>query len=87
MTLTLVQTAEFVSRWRRLRLSDGDLRALEALLLADPAAGKPMAGTSGLRKLRFAPPSWHTGKSGATRIAYAFFPQLDSVYLVTLYTK
>lgn len=70
-----------------MRLTDLDLRALEDLILANPAVGKPMAGTGGLRKMRFAPPSWHTGKSGATRVGYAWFPMVDTVYLIALYAK
>lgn len=41
-----------------------DLQALERILIANPDAGDVIPGTGGLRKLRFAPPSWHTGKRG-----------------------
>jgi hypothetical protein len=44
-------------------------------------------GTGGLRKLRFAPPSWHTGKRGATRVIYALIVPGEAVYLFTLYGK
>jgi hypothetical protein len=46
-----------------------------------------MSGTGGLRKLRFAPPSWHIGKSGATRVGYAHFPEHDAVFLIVIYSK
>ncbi|HTW93654.1 MAG TPA: hypothetical protein VMD30_02595 [Tepidisphaeraceae bacterium] len=87
MNLALIQVSEFVARWRRLRLNDEDLRALETQLLFRPDAGRPMEGTGGLRKLRFAPPSWHRGKSGAMRVAYVYFPKYERIYLITLYTK
>jgi hypothetical protein len=87
MRLTLAQTREFASQWRRLGLTDDDLRKLENLLLADPNVGKPMAGTGGLRKMRFSPPSWHTGKSGATRVGYSYFPVFETIYLIALYAK
>jgi len=87
MRLTLVQVASFASDWRRMRLTDDDLRALENLILTDPTRGKAMAGTGGLRKMRFAPPSRHVGKSGATRVGYAYFPMFETVYLIALYAK
>jgi hypothetical protein len=65
-----LQSATFVAEWRAARLDDDDLRALEALLLENPERGPVMSGTGGLRKLRYAPPSWHIGKSGATRVGY-----------------
>ena len=46
-----------------------------------------MKGTGGLRKVRFAPPSWHTGKSGATRVCYAHFPKYGRVYFVAIFGK
>src|SRR4051794_18541333 len=87
MRLTFIQLSAFVSRWRQYRLTDEDLQALEALLAADPAAGAVMAGTGGLRKARFAPPSWHVGNSGAMRGCYAHFPRAEAVYLFALYAK
>jgi hypothetical protein len=60
--LTFIQTAGFVAEFRRLRLTDDDLRALEQMLIADPAAGKFMARTGGVRKIRFAAPSRGSGK-------------------------
>jgi hypothetical protein len=44
-------------------------------------------GTGGLRKIRFAPPSWHTGKRGASRVIYAYIAAGQAVYLFTLYGK
>ena len=87
MRLTFIQLSPFVSRWRQYRLTDEDLQALEAVLAADPSAGDVMAGTGGLRKIRFAPPSRHVGKSGAMRVCYAYFPTAEAVYLFTLYAK
>jgi hypothetical protein len=40
-----------------------------------------------LRKIRFAPPSRHTGKRGALRIGYVYFRVADSVYLLTVFPK
>jgi len=75
MLAVINQLPTFVAKWRGLGLTDDDLRFLEAALMANPDAGPVMRGTGGLRKMRFAPPSWHTGKSGAVRVCYAHFPE------------
>jgi hypothetical protein len=85
--LTIVQLSTFVADWRRLKLDDEDLRALEGLLLENPEGGAVMSGTGGLRKLRFAPPSRHTGKSGAMRVGYVYFPTAEAAYLVVIFAK
>jgi len=87
MKQTFIQLSRFVAKWRSLKLNDADLSALESLLMADPDAGDVMAGTGGVRKIRFAPPSRHTGKSGAFRVAYTYFRTGDTVYLLTIYGK
>ncbi len=71
MTATLIYASLFVSEWKRLRLPDEDLRYLERAIMARPNVGDVMAGTGGVRKLRFAPPSRSGGKSGGLRVCYA----------------
>jgi hypothetical protein len=44
-------------------------------------------GTGGLRKIRFAPPSWRRGKSGGIRVGYAFFEEYSTVALIVAYAK
>jgi hypothetical protein len=85
--MVITQLAPFAAKWTRYRLNDEDLAALEAELMERPERGAVMAGAGGLRKLRFAPPSWHTGRSGATRVCYAWLPRYDRLYLITLFTK
>lgn len=87
MKLTFVQLSGFVADWRHLKLTDDDLRALELALLERPQAGRPIRGTGGLRKIRFAPPSWNRGKSGSVRICYAWFVMASVVCFVTAYAK
>lgn len=87
MRLTLIQLATFAADWRQLKLTDEDLVALETVLTDDPEAGPVMAGTGGLRKLRFAPPTWRIGKRGATRVCYVHFPAFAAVYLVVIFGK
>jgi hypothetical protein len=57
VVLTFIQLPYFVSDFRRMLLTDGDLRELETLLMQNPGMGKVIPGTGGLRKMRFAPPS------------------------------
>ena len=87
MRLTLIQLSAFSAKWSRLGLSDDDLQALEGILLAHPQAGVLIPGTGGLRKIRFAPPAWHSGKRGASRVIYAFIASGEVAYLFTLYAK
>jgi hypothetical protein len=87
MDLTFIQLAAFAKEWKRFRLMDEDLQALEMQLMENPEAGAVMSGTGGLRKVRFAPPSRHSGKSGAYRVGYAYFRIADSVLLVTIFAK
>jgi hypothetical protein len=87
MQLTFVQLSRFAARWARLKLTDEDLQALEHVLLRNPDAGAVVSGTGGLRKVRFAPPSRHVGKSGAFRVGYTFFRSADAIYLLAIYPK
>jgi hypothetical protein len=85
--LTFAQLSPFVADWRRLRLTDEDLRALELHIMDNPVAGDVIPGGGGVRKLRFAPPSWRRGKSGAARVIYAAYLRHDTVFLFLIYGK
>lgn len=87
MRLTFAQVSGFVAQWRALKLTDTDLFALEAALMDRPEAGDLMRGTGGVRKVRFAPPSWHMGKSGSTRVCYIVLVESDFCYLLAIYPK
>ena len=52
-----------------------------------PDNGRVMTGTGGLRKMRFAPPSRHMGKSGAMRVCYLWLPGLSRIYLMLIFSK
>lgn len=87
MTLTFVQLSVFMADWKRLDLDDDDLHALELILLERPEVGKVIPGTGGLRKIRFAPPSWNRGNRGGARVCYAYFAVASAVYLFAAYGK
>ena len=84
---TLIQLTGFERLWRSQKLPDEDLQALEAAIMRDPAGPPVMRGSGGLRKIRFAPPSYARGKSGAMRVGYVQFPDFARIYLVTLFLK
>jgi hypothetical protein len=84
---TFKYLAGFVAQWNRLGLDDDDLAELELLILADPNRGQVIAGTGGLRKLRFSSSRWRRGKSGALRIGYAHDARLEKVLVLAVYAK
>ena len=64
---------------------EGELRALEIALIADPRAGRVMPRTGGLRKLRWAAKG--KGRRGGARVIYLYVPRLETVYMILAYAK
>jgi len=85
MKYSIVQLLNFAAEWRRHKLTDADLQSLEMTLMTSPGAGASMGG--GLRKIRYAAPSRHSGKSGSFRICYAWFPAHGVIALITMFAK
>ena len=86
--LEFVELPAFTRRWKELGLDDEeDLASLQLQLMNDPKAGKPIKATKAIRKLRFAPRKWNTGKRGATRVLYVYFEELGFVLLCLIYGK
>ena len=85
--LHFVELDEFHDDWRELGLSDDDLVRLQISIMLDPKGPPVMKRTGGLRKLRFAPPGWRGGKSGAVRVGYVYFEEHWMVLLVLAYGK
>jgi len=78
---SFVETAAFTAQWARLGLADHDLRALQVALLANTTIGAVVAGTNGVRKMRFAAPGSARGKSGAYRVFYLNVPEHGHIAL------
>ena len=76
----------FTSDWNELKLKDEDLQTLQLVIMANPTAGPVVAGTGGVRKLRFSPPSSNKGKRGAMRVLYAIFPDYSVAVLAAAYS-
>ena len=84
MLLTVAELPEYLRAATRL-LADADHRAIVEHLAAHPAAGDPIEGTGGVRKLRWARDG--RGKSGGVRVIYYFHSEAMPQYLLTLCAK
>jgi len=86
--LHFVELDGFRDDWEKLGLDDEhDDWALQILIMCNPKGAPVIKGTGGLRKLRFAPDRWKTGKRGAVRVCYVYFPDHWTVLLVAAYGK
>lgn len=86
--LDFIELPVFTKRWEKLGLDDeDDLTALQLMIMTDPKAAKPIEGTKGIRKLRFAPAKWNVGKRGAARVLYVHFDEFGIVILALIYGK
>ena len=55
--------------------------------MENPLLGPVMRNCGGVRKARFAPPSRGTGKSGAFRVCYLYYPSHALVCFVLAFPK
>ena len=60
-------------RHRSTYLDDAGFLRLQDVLMADPAAGDPIEGAGGVRKLRFADMRRGKGKRGGLRVIYYYW--------------
>lgn len=80
-----IHTTRTYERAVRKLLSKADRRAMEAAIVADPAAAPLLQGTGGLRKLRWAGSG--RGKRGGVRTIYFRQASPEAIYLLTAYAK
>jgi mRNA-degrading endonuclease RelE of RelBE toxin-antitoxin system len=66
-------------------LTDEQYGDLQKALMANPEAGPVIAGTGGVRKLRWAAPG--RGKRGGYRIIYYFRKPKGVIWMLTMYPK
>lgn len=85
ITRLFIELPSFRAAWKDMGLNGEDLSRLQDELLANPTVGKAMAGTGGVRKMRFA--FEHRGKSGSVRVIYVDFDIREKLYLLTAYPK
>lgn len=66
-------------------LTDDEYRALQNVLLANPARGDLIPGGGGIRKLRHALPG--RGKRGGVRVIYYWISEDHQIYMLLIYPK
>lgn len=74
-------------RYREHYMDDASLRAFQRLLIRYPEAGDVIAGTGGLRKIRYGDPRRGKGKRGGLRVIYYWWVTGRQFWLFTLYDK
>ena len=74
-------------RLREDYLDDESFSALQGALMTNPEAGDLIAGTGGLRKLRFGDTRRAKGKRGGLRVIYYCWTGGPEFWLFTLYDK
>lgn len=85
--LTFIELRPFTRSWEQLRLSDSDLQALQVMIMTWPKSGDVIKGAGGLRKLRFSPAKWPSGKSGGLRVCYSYFEEVATIVFALVYAK
>ena len=75
------------TRYREDYLGDAGFRRLQETLMANPVAGDVMAGTGGLRKLRFADSRRGKGQRGGLRVISFGWEAGSQVWLFTVFDK
>lgn len=86
MRAVFVELAPF-RHHRAMHLNDGTYWLLQQILMLHPEAGVRIAGTGGLRKLRFADQRRGKGKRGGLRVIYYWWCDGRQFWLFTLYDK
>ena len=81
---TFIQTKLFARLFDEL-FSDDDLVELERCLMENPEVGVVVAGSGGVRKMRWG--ALGRGKRGGVRIIYYLRLSQERVWLLTLYPK
>lgn len=82
--MLVIETPVFTKRVGEI-LDDEQYRLLQGLLVETPEAGKVIAGSGGLRKLRWAGSG--RGKRGGIRLIYHWFPKQDKLLMLFLFAK
>ncbi|MEI6306265.1 MAG: type II toxin-antitoxin system RelE/ParE family toxin, partial [Deltaproteobacteria bacterium] len=82
--ITVAETGEFIRKAKKL-LSEEERQELVSYLSAHPESGNVMAGTGGIRKLRWTRQGM--GKSGGVRVIFFYFNEGIPLYVLTLFGK
>jgi hypothetical protein len=86
-SVAFVEDQGFSDSWKKLGHDDDDLFALQDQIAAWPKSAPVIAGTGGVRKLRFASSRQRTGKRGGSRVCYVYFEHHRIVVLAVAFAK
>ena len=86
LLLTFIETPVFTEQITSL-LDDDEYSEFQAILIANPEAGRVISGTGGLRKIRWIDPGRQKGKRGGIRVIYFYRMHVGQVLLLTAYDK
>jgi hypothetical protein len=83
-----LETKRFTALWGNLRLNAEDLIDLQNQIMFAPFANPVIAGTGGLRKMRFSSRRiGNKGKRGSFRVCYAYLVKYSAIVLILVYPK
>ena len=74
-------------RFREDYLTDDEYKDFQLMLISDPKAGDVIAGTGGLRKIRFEDKRRGKGKRGGLRVIYYYQTSAVEFLLFSIYDK
>ena len=77
----------FAAKWDKLKMAHEDAIRLESAIIEAGESPATRTDVGHLRKIRFSPEKWGTGKRDALRVCYAIYSRYGVVFLVTLYGK
>ena len=80
----IVETPLFTKQIMALA-TDEEYRALQEVLVANPAAGELIPSGGGIRKVRMARPG--TGKRGGARVIYYWRQDKGTIFMLVAYAK
>jgi hypothetical protein len=83
--MEVVRLKPYLRAMRAMGFGEADMRRVEAMILAAPAAHPLVKGLRGVRKARFARPS--RGKSGGGRTLYYVMVSRNLLFMLTAYPK
>ena len=81
----VVETDEYLREAKRCRITDDERNAIVDFIADHPTAGTEIAGTGGVRKVRFPKPGM--GKSGGYRLITFYSGQEIPVFLLSVFAK
>lgn len=83
--MEIIRTSSFTKAIAKLKVTSGELDALEGEIVSNPLAGDVIQGLKGVRKIRFA--FGGKGKRGGGRCIYLVLSIEDAIYLLLAYGK